>query len=89
MQVNTSSLYSQGTPVAASATPTASVTSATQVTTAASTSDTVTLSEEARAKLAAEQTETDTAVTTLGSGWGNEPPKVQTLGSGWGNEPPK
>lgn len=87
MQVNTSSLNPLGTAVASSAAPAAATTTTTQAATPASTSDTVTLSDEAKAKLAAEQAETDTAVTTLG-GWGNEPPSVQLLG-GWGNEPPK
>lgn len=87
MQVNTSSLNTLGTPVASSATPGAATTTTTPAATKLSTSDTVTLSDEAKAKLAAEQTEAGTKVTTLG-GWGNEPPSVQTLG-GWGNEPPK
>lgn len=87
MQVNTSSLNTLGAPVASSATPAAATTTVTPAVTKASTSDTVTLSEEAKAKLAAEQTESGTTVKTLG-GWGNEPPSVQTLG-GWGNEPPK
>ncbi|MBY0417937.1 MAG: hypothetical protein K2W88_07750 [Pararheinheimera sp.] len=65
----------------------------TTITTAPSTADTVTLSAEAKAKLAA-----DLEAGTLGSGSGNEPPitkslsnetpLVQTLGSGSGNEPP-
>ncbi|MBP8227517.1 MAG: hypothetical protein KAX67_05710 [Pararheinheimera sp.] len=50
----------------------------TTTTTAPSTADTVTLSAEAKAKLAAEQQEPkaiNPTLTTLGSGWGNEPPK--------------
>lgn len=76
MQVSTSSLNPLGTAVASSATPvTTTTTSATNAASTSGTSDTVTLSEEAKAKLAAEQTGTDTSVTTLGSGWGNEPPQ--------------
>ena len=81
MQVSNNSLNPLGTAVASSATPvTTATTSATSTASASGTSgtsgtsDTVTLSEEARAKLAAEQTETNTSVSTLGSGWGNEPP---------------
>ncbi|ALV74719.1 hypothetical protein AB7W88_13130 [Providencia vermicola] len=50
----------------------------TTTTTAPSTADTVTLSAEAKAKLAAEQQESkaiNPTLTTLGGGWGNEPPK--------------
>jgi len=51
----------------------------TTTTTAPSTADTVTLSAEAKAKLAAEQQQGSKAInptlTTLGGGWGNEPPK--------------
>ncbi|MBU0914128.1 MAG: hypothetical protein KKF22_16470 [Gammaproteobacteria bacterium] len=51
----------------------------TTTTAAPSAADTVTLSAESKAKLAAElQQEAKAAgptVTTLGSGWGNEPPK--------------
>lgn len=40
--------------------------------------DTVTLSDEAKAKSEAD---------TQGGGWGNEPLKVEVQGGGWGNEP--
>lgn len=40
------------------------------------TSDTVTLSSEAKA-----------LVQTQGSGWGKEPQKMTAMGSGWGQEP--
>lgn len=42
----------------------------------ADTSDTVTLSSEAKA-----------LVQTQGSGWGKEPQKMTAMGSGWGQEP--
>ena len=76
MQVNLNTPSTIST--AASAAPSAPTKPTATSVQAPSAADTVTLSAEAKAKLAAE---------AVGGGWGNEPP-MTTMGNGSGNEPP-
>lgn len=78
MQVNLNTLNTAAATTATPLVPAAQNKTTNPAVTAAAT-DTVTLSAEAKAKLAAE---------TLGNGSGNEPPITKTLGNGSGNEPP-
>ncbi|MBU1621426.1 MAG: hypothetical protein KJ556_04230 [Gammaproteobacteria bacterium] len=81
MQVNLNTPTTAETSIASPVAPVAPAKTTTATT--PSTADTVTLSAEAKAKLAA-----DLAAETMGSGSGNEPP-IGTFGSGSGNEPPE
>lgn len=80
MQVNLNTPTAAGTSIASPVAPVAPAKTTTATTPSAA--DTVTLSAEAKAKLAA-----DLAAETMGNGSGNEPP-IGTFGNGSGNEPP-
>ena len=77
MQINLNTPNTAATSTAQTVAPAAQA--KTTTTTAPSTADTVTLSAEAKAKFASELQQeskaTGPTVTTLGGGWGNEPPK--------------